>query len=93
MTTSNASADSLEVQLFGGFRQFVPSGTLLVETGDAKTVADLRREVERAFGDDDNALMLLKASAFATDRRVLDDESERFPSDEPLSVLPPVCGG
>jgi len=37
--------------------------------------------------------MLLKASAFATDRRVLDDESERLPSDEPLSVLPPVCGG
>ncbi len=93
MTTMNAPTDSLEVQLFGGFRQFVPNGTLLVEPGEAKTVADLRRQVERAFGDDENALMLLKASAFATDRRVLDDESERLPSDEPLSVLPPVCGG
>jgi len=93
MTAGDATANSIEVQMFGGFRQFVPEGTLVVDTGNAETVYDLRREVERALAGDDNALMLLKASAFATDRRVLDDESERYPSGEPLSVLPPVCGG
>lgn len=93
MTHADAPAKPLEVRLFGGFRQFIQAGTLAVDATEVQTVSDLRRQLERALGNDDNALMLLKASAFATDRRVLEDEAEPVPEGESLSLLPPVCGG
>lgn len=83
---------TIQVKLFGGFRQFRTESMLTVETDHGSTVADLRKNVARVFADDDNALSLLKASAFATDKRVL-DEDESVPDDADLALLPPVCGG
>jgi len=81
-----------QIRLFGGFRQFRPESMLALELDDASTVADLRKHIARVFDDDANALSLLKASAFATDTRVL-DEDETVPADADLALLPPVCGG
>jgi len=93
---NDVSVDSetrrIRIRMFGGFRQFRSESELAVELQAAPTVADLRAQVARAFRDDDNALSLLKASAFATDTRVLDDD-EAVPLDADLALLPPVCGG
>lgn len=83
---------TIRIKLFGGFRQFRDEAELAVETDHASTVADLRKNVAREFGNDENALSLLNASAFATDKRVLDDD-ESVPDDADLALLPPVCGG
>lgn len=83
---------TIQVKLFGGFRQFRAEPMLSLQADPAATVADLRNSVARMFDDDDNALSLLKASAFATDKRVL-DENESVPEDADLALLPPVCGG
>ncbi|MDT8437390.1 MAG: MoaD/ThiS family protein [Wenzhouxiangellaceae bacterium] len=93
MSTAEIATETLDIGLFGGFRQFVPEGRIEIDANGLTTITDLRARVEQAFADNPNALMLLKASAFATDRRVLDDESEALPRGEALSVLPPVCGG
>lgn len=82
----------VRIKLFGGFRQFREESSLVLALESANTVAELRSQVARVFGDDDNALSLLKASAFATDNRVLDDDEE-VPFDADLALLPPVCGG
>ena len=87
-----SGTQEVRIKLFGGFRQFRSESVLAVELEAEPTVADLRAQVVRAFGDDDNALSLLKASAFATDTRVLDDD-ETVPMDADLALLPPVCGG
>lgn len=87
-----SETQEVRIKLFGGFRQFRSQAELAVEMESASTVADLRAQVARALGDDDNALSLLKASAFATDTRVLDDD-EPVPLDADLALLPPVCGG
>lgn len=82
---------SIKVRLFGAFRQYAENGSIRVPVADAATVAELRT----AFGDvleDDNARSLLRASAFATDERVL-DETDPVPADREISILPPVCGG
>ena len=81
----------LRVKLFGAFRQFHREPVLTLEVPPDTTVATLRDRVAVAF-DDADAGRLLKASAFATDRRVL-DEDEPVPGDEELALLPPVCGG
>lgn len=94
MNDISAASETQEVRikLFGGFRQFREESTLVLDTGSGITVADLRSQVAGVFNDDDNALSLLKASAFATDNRVLDDE-EKVPVKADLALLPPVCGG
>lgn len=83
---------TIRIKLFGGFRQFRPESMLTLEMDNASTVADLRNNVAGAFDNDENALSLLKASAFATDKRVLDDD-ESVPEEAELALLPPVCGG
>lgn len=87
-----ARTHEIRIKLFGGFRQFRSESTLVLELESVSTVADLRAQLARVFEDDDNALSLLKASAFATDTRVLDD-NESVPVDADLALLPPVCGG
>ncbi|MDT8449421.1 MAG: MoaD/ThiS family protein [Wenzhouxiangellaceae bacterium] len=84
---------TVEIRLFGGFRQFRPDALLPIELEPGATVADLRRKVEAEFGAESRFGKLLRASAFATERRVLDDESESVPENEEMSLLPPVCGG
>jgi molybdopterin synthase sulfur carrier subunit len=81
---------SINVRLFGAFRQGNPESSLTVEIPEGGRVADLRQAMELAL-DSDNARSLLKASAFATDSAVLDDQ-EPVPEQD-VSILPPVCGG
>ncbi len=80
----------IPVRLFGAFRQGRPDSTLTVEVGADARVAELRQAMHSAL-DSDSARALLKASAFATDTEVLDDD-QPVPERE-ISILPPVCGG
>ena len=82
----------IEVRLFGGFRQFVDQPQVSVGVASDARVGDLRRAVEAHFDSSTNAGMLVRASAFATDKRILDD-GEPVPFDAELSLLPPVSGG
>jgi len=82
----------VRIKLFGGFRQHREDPELAVEVAASTTVAALRSKVAQFFEEDAAAQDLLKVSAFATDRRVLDDD-ENLPMDTELSLLPPVCGG
>lgn len=81
---------SINIRLFGAFRQDNPKSSLTVEIPEQGRVADLRHAMEAAL-ESENARSLLKASAFATDREVLDDH-DPVP-DREISILPPVCGG
>lgn len=82
----------VQVKLFGAFRQFHREPVLTLEVPPDTMVAHVRERVALMFDEDANAKMLLKASAFATDRRVL-EENEAVPEDTELALLPPVCGG
>jgi molybdopterin converting factor small subunit len=82
---------TLDVRLFGAFRQFGSAPTLRVSVPDGGTVADLRAAVAASLPSG-NAHSLLRASAFATDDRMLDD-ADVLPASDELAVLPPVCGG
>ncbi len=82
----------VRINLFGGFRQFHDEPAISLEIEPAATVATLRRRIAELFDEDVKARELLKASAFATDQRVL-GEDDRIPADQDLALLPPVCGG
>lgn len=82
---------TIDIRLFGAFRQFGSRPSLTVDVPQEAIVSELRAAVERRLPGD-NARALLQASVFATDERTL-DESEPVPFDHDLSVLPPVCGG
>jgi molybdopterin converting factor small subunit len=81
----------IRVRLFGAFRQFAEGPAMALTVPAGGSVADVRKAFAARFQGNDNALALLKASAFATDQSVLDDD-DALPDAE-LSVLPPVCGG
>ncbi len=89
---TNQTNQTVSIRLFGAFRQFGPESTINLMVPKEARVADIRQAMQSHFAGNDNALALLKASAFATDKAVLDDE-DPVPRDESLSVLPPVCGG
>lgn len=82
---------SVEVQLFGAFRQYGQGATVQVALDEPATIADLRSAFAREL-DSEEATALLKASAFADDERVL-AETDPVPVGGALAVLPPVCGG
>jgi len=82
----------IPIRLFGAFRQFGGDSAVQVTVPDNARVADLRQALQDHFAGNENALSLLAASAFATDRAVL-DEHDPVPRNEPLAILPPVCGG
>lgn len=90
--TPSKANQTLSIRLFGAFRQFSDDSTVTVVIPDNACIADVRQALQDHYAGNDNALALLKASAFATDQAVLDD-AERLPQGEPLSILPPVCGG
>lgn len=92
MNNAATPAREVRINLFGGFRQFHDQPAISIEIERSATVATLRGRIAELFDDDANARALLKASAFATDRRVL-GEDEGIPADEELALLPPVCGG
>ncbi len=80
----------IPIRLFGAFRQGRSDATLTVEIDTDARVSELRQAMSKAL-DSDSARALLKASAFATDTEILDDD-QPVPERE-ISILPPVCGG
>lgn len=86
----------IEVRLFGAFRRYekdgpriqlsVPVGTT-VEQVKEQLALELRARFP-AFSDD----TLIRVSAIADDRSVLDSKSTLSKSCS-LAILPPVCGG
>lgn len=80
----------IPIRLYGAFRQAHAESTLTVEVASEAKVSDLRQALHAVLPSD-SARALLKASAFATDTEVLDDD-QPVPERE-LSILPPVCGG
>ncbi|GEM_PF-354548 len=91
-TRHSAITRTVPVRLFGAFRQFGDPPVVDVPLPDRARVTDLRSGLAEHYAGNDNALSLLRASAFATDETVLDD-SDPVPQGRNLSVLPPVCGG
>ncbi|MDT8410140.1 MAG: MoaD/ThiS family protein [Wenzhouxiangellaceae bacterium] len=89
---TNTELNPVSVRLYGAFRQFGQESTLDVSLPLDARVADLRVGLAQHYAGNDSALALLQASAFATDQAVL-DEHEALPQDQPISILPPVCGG
>ena len=84
----------VELSLFGVFRSFEPSATLVLEVSEGGNVAALRRAVQTyaechwpAFKPS-----LLASSAFASEQAVLRD-GEALPANGRLAILPPVSGG
>lgn len=82
---------NIEIQLFGAFRQYGDGSAIQVSVPEDSEVAGLRQAMHEQLADD-NARALLRASAFATDERVL-DETESVPAERNIAILPPVCGG
>jgi len=90
--TPTRADQQVSIRLFGAFRQFGADNAVTLTLPDHARVADLRQALQAHYAGNDNALSLLAASALATDHKVLDEE-DALPPGEPLSILPPVCGG
>lgn len=90
--TATPADQSVSIRLFGAFRQFGDDSTVAITIPHNARISDVREALKAHYAGNDNAVALLKASAFATDRSVLDD-GDHLPEGESLSILPPVCGG
>lgn len=82
---------TVDVRLFGAFRQFGAEPTLRVNVAENATIADVRTAIGARL-EGNNVQSLLSASAFATDDRMLND-ADTVPAGPELAILPPVCGG
>lgn len=91
-TVVSSPVRTVPVRLFGAFRQFGDVPAVAIPLPVDARVADLRAGLAAHYAENENALSLLRASVFATDEAVLDDD-EPVPEDQHLSILPPVCGG
>jgi molybdopterin converting factor small subunit len=80
------------VRLFGAFRSFGLGSALTVTLPEGVQDTGALRAALAEQMPDDAARSWLASSAFATDRRVL-QEGEALPAGAELSILPPVCGG
>lgn len=85
---------NIELSLFGAFRQHEPAAHVQLEVGEGATVTDVRAALARYAEEHWPGFRpgLLRASAFASEARVLRD-GEPVPSDGRMAVLPPVSGG
>jgi len=85
----------IQVQLFGAFRKYSTTGTVVVEVKNVKSVKELKqaiasklKETHSDFKDDE----LLSLSALATDDEILPDNAS-ISGKTSVAILPPVCGG
>jgi len=79
----------IKLQLFGAFRKY--GSEIILEIPDGGLVADLRTSLEKSLGE--SSSRLIKISRFATDKTMLDDDSEITSNISVLAILPPVSGG
>lgn len=85
---------TIELSLFGAFRQFEPAARIEFDVPPGSTVGDVRAAISAYAQTHWSGFQpaLLKASAFASDQRVLRD-AEAVPEDGRMALLPPVSGG
>jgi len=85
---------TLQLDLFGAFREYEPAAFIRIEIPEGGTVADVRAAVERYASAHwpDFRPALLRVSAFASESRVLRD-AEAVPTGGRMAILPPVSGG
>ena len=84
----------ITIRLFGAFRQFQQEDTLALDCPHATTIDDVRNALDahaRAHWREE-ALALLRVSAFATDAELL-RRGSALPADGRLAIIPPVSGG
>ncbi len=79
----------IKLQLFGAFRKY--GSEIELEIAEGGLVFDLRKSLENSLGEDSSRL--IKISRFATDKIMLDDDSEINNNMTGLAILPPVSGG
>jgi molybdopterin converting factor small subunit len=88
---------SARVRLFGEFRNWNPSGEIVVAMANIRTVADLKNVLTEELGkiqDRKNVQSLMEVSALAGETRVLlDSENLADLRMHSFALLPPVCGG
>ena len=94
MTTVSTQAT---LRLFGAFRNLQADPELRLEIPESvATIGDLREHLSQHFKQTPattfDALGLLKKSAIANDKQVLDDHAQ-FNRADRLALLPPVSGG
>lgn len=86
---------TIEIRLFGAFRDLWPESSCRVEITQRATVAEvknsLRGLLESVSPRDGRIGDLISRSALATAARVLTDADEV--SGKEFAILPPVCGG
>jgi molybdopterin converting factor small subunit len=86
----------IHVQLFGAFRDLVPSGNLVIIASDDQPVAAIKENLGHKLAECAAARFdvaaLLSRSALATETRVL-AEGDTLRGTTAVAVLPPVCGG
>lgn len=81
---------TIELLLFGAFRDWFGAPSLEIEIADGARIADLRRLLQAQWSAREAGL--LAASAFASETTVLRD-ADPLPADAPIALLPPVSGG
>ena len=83
---------TIEIELFGALRDVASGSRLVIET-DARTIGELRGQVQADAADwPAAARALLPRSAFASTTTILRD-GDVLPEDGRLALLPPVSGG
>ena len=85
---------TIELRLFGIYREYQPSSMLQLAIADNATVADLRSAL-RAHAEmnwPNCSRNLIVATAFASDSSIMRD-ADVIPDCDYMAALPPVSGG
>jgi molybdopterin converting factor small subunit len=87
--------NSVQIRLFGAFRNYSNESEITVETDSALSLQEVKAGLLKKLsvsGKEDAIQTLLSQSAVANETRVL-GESELVLPGMKLAILPPVCGG
>ena len=84
---------SIDIALYGAFRQYLPDARLTLPIDLPAGVAELRRAARAALeARSPDAALLSDTAVFATDSEVLAEDATA-PAGARLGLLPPVSGG
>jgi molybdopterin converting factor small subunit len=87
--------NSVQIRLFGAFRNYSSESEIVVEIESALSLDQIKAGLLKklsAVGKEDAIKTLLSQSAVANESRVLGESDLILPGMK-LAILPPVCGG
>lgn len=87
--------NNLEIQLFGSFKKYIPSGRICISLEQPTSVYRFKQQIaDTIFEMNSNfrEATLIFESALATEKCILFDD-EVVDGTMSLALLPPVCGG